>query len=329
MSTIVVVIVILFVMYKFVYSPSNKSNSNIEEGVSSHASSVGNKTNDKLTDKIKYKEPEYISKYIYDQNILEKNTIFNQDYDSMERKIRKMDWRKFELFVSSVFEKNGYHCEVTPPSNDGGIDIKATKNGKEYLIECKYYEKSSVGREIIQKLVGAGLQYHCKNLIVVTTGVYNQNAVEAAEEINKEAGFNIQLLGINDLINMTKPKVNSNNDIKNRFPKGLQKMGTIMFFTYYIDFDSLKVEERPENTVFKINLNFYNASALQTVYRYIFRITYVYYGGKYVEYSKFDQFSNKYLIGAEDSLEYLNRDTKGNEVENDVLSILEAYYCTK
>jgi restriction system protein len=51
--------------------------------------------------------------------------------------LSKMHWRQFEFLVGEFFRRNGYDITVTPPSRDGGIDVRAVR------------EKGVVGPELI------------------------------------------------------------------------------------------------------------------------------------------------------------------------------------
>jgi hypothetical protein len=41
--------------------------------------------------------------------------------------LSQMHWRQFEFLVGEFFRRNNYDIYVTPPSNDGGIDVRAVK----------------------------------------------------------------------------------------------------------------------------------------------------------------------------------------------------------
>lgn len=85
-----------------------------------------------------------------------------------EKYIKNMNWRDFELFVAKVLTWNDYNTIVTPPSNDEGKDIVAKKNNVTFYIECKHW-KNQIGREHLEKLVGAAARDGIRNIIFVTT----------------------------------------------------------------------------------------------------------------------------------------------------------------
>lgn len=91
----------------------------------------------------------------------------------------------FELFCAELFEAGGFSTRLTPPVNDGGFDIKMNKDGKTYIVECKCFSKTnSVGRPIIQKIVGANVIEKADQMIVITTSVFTKSAVDYAKESN-------------------------------------------------------------------------------------------------------------------------------------------------
>lgn len=89
----------------------------------------------------------------------------------------------FEQYCASLFERIGLKSFVTPPSNDGGYDIKLFKNSSLYaLVECKLYEDTKVSRPQIQKLVGASAIENTNNLIFITTSDFSNEAIEFAKK---------------------------------------------------------------------------------------------------------------------------------------------------
>lgn len=122
-----------------------------------------------------------------------------------EEYIRNLNWREFELFVSELLKWNGYSAKVTPASNDEGKDIIATKNGDYYYIECKHWSKHDrIGREYLEKLVGAAARDGVKNIIFITTSSYHRNAYDYRDDINIQGHFNLQLLDMKSLLRLSR-----------------------------------------------------------------------------------------------------------------------------
>jgi HJR/Mrr/RecB family endonuclease len=123
-----------------------------------------------------------------------------------ETEIRCMNWRSFEEFITNLFETNGYDAKTTPPTNDEGKDIIAVKDGVTYFIECKHWRQDSIiGREFLQKLVGAAVASGVKNIIFVATCTYNDNAKEYAQKLN-DTEMHIDLWDMDKILSIANNK---------------------------------------------------------------------------------------------------------------------------
>lgn len=90
---------------------------------------------------------------------------------------------EFEQMCAEVFRKLGYHCRVTPKTNDGGYDISIQKGDGTGIVECKCYSLGKkVGRPEIQKLVGANVVQQAQKMYFVTTSSFTPEAREYARE---------------------------------------------------------------------------------------------------------------------------------------------------
>lgn len=92
-------------------------------------------------------------------------------------KVKNMSPREFEIFCGNIFKQAGYKVVVTETTCDGGKDIIAVNDEDIIYIECKHYAPNNlVGREILQKLVGASVGGGVTKAILITTSDYNDNA---------------------------------------------------------------------------------------------------------------------------------------------------------
>jgi hypothetical protein len=72
--------------------------------------------------------------------------------------VSQVHWRQFELLVAEFFRRHGYQVQVTPPSGDGGIDVRAHRSsdslGPELvLVQAKRYSSDrTVGVETVKAL---------------------------------------------------------------------------------------------------------------------------------------------------------------------------------
>ncbi|HFD2054540.1 TPA: restriction endonuclease [Clostridium perfringens] len=92
--------------------------------------------------------------------------------------INSLDDRDFEIFCAEVFQKQGFTVELTKATGDYGRDIILNNS---IYVECKRFnENGSVGRPILQKLLGSMDMFNVKKGIIITTGKYSNTAIEAA-----------------------------------------------------------------------------------------------------------------------------------------------------
>lgn len=104
---------------------------------------------------------------------------------------------EFESYCAKLYRLMGVEAKSTPSSNDGGYDIILHyENGDEGLVECKCYNKSKVGRPLLQKLVGANQLVGAKHLIYITTSRYSESAKEYAKETGIELIDGVQLMNM-------------------------------------------------------------------------------------------------------------------------------------
>ncbi len=93
----------------------------------------------------------------------------------------------FEKFCASLYEKLGYKVTVTPPVNDGGYDIYLERGNTTGIVECKLYNSSnSIGRPLIQKLVGANGVVKADKMIFITTSYFTKGAERYARDMGVE-----------------------------------------------------------------------------------------------------------------------------------------------
>lgn len=140
----------------------------------------------------------------------------------------------FEYYCANIFKSIGFEAVVTPPTNDGGYDIKLLKNNNIFaLVECKLFDKTKVGRPLIQKLVGASVTEKANNLIFVTTSDFSNEAIEYANATH------VQLINGENLIKLSE-RVYKNNENNNYFDEDSIKLN-IHDFSEYMPKDILAI----------------------------------------------------------------------------------------
>lgn len=101
---------------------------------------------------------------------------------------------EFEKLVVKLLDKMGYGGQVkdagqvTQASNDGGIDGIIKEDvlglGRIHIQAKKYARKNSVGRDEIQKFVGALAVAQSNKGVFITTSYYTSGAIEYANNLN-------------------------------------------------------------------------------------------------------------------------------------------------
>ena len=116
--------------------------------------------------------------------------------------MRGMHPRDFEKLIAELLDRAGYETELTPATNDGGVDIYAARRdglGRFlYLVECKRYaEKNPVGVQVVRSLHGVVQQQRANGGLVVTSSFFTKGAKEFTSEINHQ-------MHLHDYINIQK-----------------------------------------------------------------------------------------------------------------------------
>lgn len=116
--------------------------------------------------------------------------------------IYAMSAREFEFFVSRVLFANGYEVKVTPASNDKGIDIRAFKNGIQWVVSCKKYRLNRpVPPKDLRDIFGSRRDQHKLRAMLVTTSGFTYEGYEWAK------GLNFDLIDGKKLVEMNTKQV--------------------------------------------------------------------------------------------------------------------------
>ena len=101
--------------------------------------------------------------------------------------LRAMDPFAFERYVAKILQLHGFSDAYgTQEGGDGGKDVIFTIDGKLYYSECKRFGANhSVGRPIVQKLVGSALADNAIPYAIFTTGRFTKEAIEEAKKTGK------------------------------------------------------------------------------------------------------------------------------------------------
>lgn len=91
--------------------------------------------------------------------------------------------RKFEELLAEIWAGLGWETVLTPPSNDGGFDVRAIRSQSGttvcYLLEAKAYDPHRpVGVEIVRNLYGVVERERATHGILATTSRFSRGALE-------------------------------------------------------------------------------------------------------------------------------------------------------
>ena len=97
-----------------------------------------------------------------------------------------MDGHQYEYYCAKLLRKKGFFFFFfTRGSGDQGIDIIASRRGKRYGIQCKYYTHP-VGNKAVQEAFAGAKYYNCGRSIVLTNNTFTKSARELAERTGVE-----------------------------------------------------------------------------------------------------------------------------------------------
>lgn len=107
------------------------------------------------------------------------NKIYKNDIDSMSG-------IEFESFAKKLLQQNGFErVELTPASNDYGIDLLAIKGNHLYAIQCKRYART-VGIEAVRQAATGCAFYEQDIPVVLTNNTFSSQAITLATALDVE-----------------------------------------------------------------------------------------------------------------------------------------------
>jgi restriction system protein len=91
--------------------------------------------------------------------------------------IRALGWRAFEELVGEAYRRQGYGViENISAGPDEGIDLMLKKNGGLVLVQCKHWKSAKVGVNIVRELFGVMTAKHATRGILLTSGIFSEEA---------------------------------------------------------------------------------------------------------------------------------------------------------
>lgn len=97
--------------------------------------------------------------------------------------LRSMKPLDFEHFIADLLRKQGYKASVVGGQSDRGVDVKATKKGKTYVVQCKRYRPGlAIKSPEMQQFVGSMAIAKADRGIFVTTSHFTPDSAKIAKE---------------------------------------------------------------------------------------------------------------------------------------------------
>ncbi len=92
-------------------------------------------------------------------------------------RLQDLEWRKFEELLDAIFKNQGYHTELGPGSNDGGVDLRLIQKDSIgqviTLVQAKRYKaENPIDLQAVQALHGVVDDQRAHRGLFVTTSRY-------------------------------------------------------------------------------------------------------------------------------------------------------------
>jgi restriction system protein len=131
--------------------------------------------------------------------------------------LRELSWQNFELVVGEAFRLQGYTVNETGGGGaDGGIDLKLTKQGKTYFVQCKHWRAWKVSVPVVRELYGVMAAENAAGGFVITTGQFTSESIAFAQGKNIELIDGLQLKRLIDQVNLEKSEPQVSRSESNR-----------------------------------------------------------------------------------------------------------------
>jgi restriction system protein len=115
-------------------------------------------------------------------------------YDSLRKKvlldrqsdldsIKSLSWKEFEELIAEAYRHKGYSViENYKSGPDGGIDLVLKKSGNHVLVQCKRWKSQKVDVRVVREMYGLMAAEHASAVIIITSGLFTQEARLFAEK---------------------------------------------------------------------------------------------------------------------------------------------------
>ena len=91
--------------------------------------------------------------------------------------IKDLSWKEFEELIAEAYRRQGYSVtENMDTGPDGGIDLTLKKGTNLFLVQCKQWRSAKVGVKVVREMYGIMQDKHANGVIIVTSGMFTQEA---------------------------------------------------------------------------------------------------------------------------------------------------------
>jgi len=91
--------------------------------------------------------------------------------------IRALSWERFETLVGEAYRRQGYTVQRNSSQGaDEGVDLTLKKDARVTLVQCKQWRAWKVGVKVVREIYGVMTAKHAEAAVVITSGVFTQEA---------------------------------------------------------------------------------------------------------------------------------------------------------
>jgi restriction system protein len=92
-------------------------------------------------------------------------------------RIRALSWQQFEQRVGDIFRNRRYLVDETGGGGaDGGVDLRLHLDGETTVVQCKHWRVYRVGVRPVRELFGVMTAEGADRALLITSGVYTEEA---------------------------------------------------------------------------------------------------------------------------------------------------------
>ena len=119
-----------------------------------------------------------------------------------KEEIGALGWEEFEELIEAHYRRLGFGVRREGGAGpDGGVDVRITRSGETYLVQCKRWRERPVGVKVVRELLGVVAAEKATGGIVVTVGRFTREAQEFARDVAVELVDGDRLQGMmHDLV---------------------------------------------------------------------------------------------------------------------------------